>query len=181
MSNNVIGISCFFHDAACCLLKDGEFVAAVEAERFSSNKHDAGIPKRAFNYCLEEGGLTIAEIDCVAYYEELAQPLALLDPGRPEREIREVLGYDGRIEYVGHHEAHAASTFYCSGFKEAVILTVDEVGEWDNTSFGCGRGDELEILETVGGALGAAAVGHKRLTNGKMESLSTFRDAFAYF
>ena len=167
MSNNIIGISCFFHDAACCLLKDGVLVAAVEEERFSRKKHDAGIPKRAFNYCLQEGGLTIDEIDCVVYYEEPAKKLARqlwmmlpglpsekkvlsrFDPRRPKREIREVLGYDGRIEYVGHHEAHAASTFYYSGFKEAAILTVDGVGEWDTTSFGRGRGDELEIIETV--------------------------------
>jgi carbamoyltransferase len=168
MSTNIIGISCFFHDAACCLLKDGVLVAAAEEERFSRNKHDAGIPKRAFNYCLEEGGLTIDDIDCVVYYEEPAKKLARqvwmmlsgglpakkkiltrLDPHRPEREIREVLGYDGRIEYVGHHEAHAASTFYYSGFKDAAILTVDGVGEWDTTSYGRGNGNGLEILETV--------------------------------
>src|SRR5688500_19765605 len=76
MSTNIIGISCFFHDAACCLLKDGVLVAAVEEERFSRRKHDAGIPKRAFNYCLEEGGLTIDQVDCVAYYEEPAKKLA---------------------------------------------------------------------------------------------------------
>jgi len=167
MSTNVIGISCFFHDAACCLLKDGVLVAAAEEERFSRRKHDASIPKRAFNYCLEEGRLTIDQIDCVVYYEEPAKKLsrqmwmmlpglpsakkilARLDPRRPEREIREVLGYHGPIDYVGHHQAHAASTFYYSGFKEAAILTVDGVGEWDTTSFGRGRGDDLEILETV--------------------------------
>lgn len=167
MSNNIIGISCFFHDAACCLLKDGVLIAAAEEERFSRNKHDAGIPKGAFNYCLEEGRLTIDQIDCVAYYEEPAKKLARqiwmmlpglpsekktlarLDPRRSEREIREVLGYDGPIEYVGHHQAHAASSFYYSGFKEAGIFTVDGVGEWDTTSFGRGSGDDLEILETV--------------------------------
>jgi len=167
MSTNIIGISCFFHDAACCLLKDGVLVAAVEEERFSRCKHDADIPKRAFNYCLEEGGLTIDEVDCVAYYEEPAKKLARqiwmmlpglpsekkvlarLDPHRAEREIREVLGYEGPIEYVGHHRAHAASSFYYSGFKEAAVLTVDGVGEWDTTSFGRGNGNGLEILETV--------------------------------
>ena len=167
MSTNIIGISCFFHDAACCLLKDGVLVAAVEEERFSRRKHDAEIPKRAFNYCLEEAGLTIDQVDCVAYYEEPAKKLARqiwmmlpglpsekkvlarLDPRRPEREIREVLGYDGPIEYVGHHHAHAASSFYYSGFKEAAVLTVDGVGEWDTTSFGRGNGNGLELLETV--------------------------------
>ena len=167
MSTNIIGISCFFHDAACCLLKDGVLVAAAEEERFSRRKHDADIPKRAFNYCLEEGGLTIDEVDCVTYYEEPAKKLARqiwmmlpglpsekkvlarLDPRRPEREIREVLGYEGAIEYVGHHQAHAASSFYYSGFKDAAILTVDGVGEWDTTSFGRGDNNGLEILETV--------------------------------
>ena len=167
MSNNIIGISCFFHDAACCLLQDGVLVAAAEEERFSRNKHDAGIPKGAFNYCLEEGGLTIDEIDCVAYYEEPEKKLARqiwmmlpglpsdkkilqrLEPRRPEREIRDVLGYEGPIDYVGHHRAHAASSFYYSGFDEAAILTVDGVGEWDTTSYGRGYGDDLEILETV--------------------------------
>jgi carbamoyltransferase len=167
MSSNIIGISCFFHDAACCLLRDGVLVAAAEEERFSRNKHDASIPKGAFNYCLAEGGLTIDQIDCVAYYEEPAKKLARqiwmmrpglpsekrvlarLDPRRPEREIRDVLGFDGPIEYVGHHQAHAASCFYYSGFKDAAIFTVDGVGEWDTTSYGAGRGDDLKILETV--------------------------------
>jgi len=163
MSNNIIGISCFFHDAACCLLKDGVLVAAAEEERFSRSKHDAGIPKRAFNYCLEKGGLTIDEVDCVAYYEEptkkLARQLSMmlpgkkmlvgLDPQRAKREIREILGYEGPIEYAGHHQAHAASCFYYSGFDDAAILTVDGVGEWDTTSFGRGNGKHLELLETV--------------------------------
>jgi len=167
MSNNIIGISCFFHDAACCLLKDGVLIAAAEEERFSRSKHDAAIPKRAFNYCLEAGGLTIDQVDCVAYYEEPAKKLsrqlsmllpgrstekktmARLDPQRAQREIRGVLGYDGPIDYVGHHQAHAASCFYYSGFAEAAILTVDGVGEWDTTSYARGNGNDLEILETV--------------------------------
>lgn len=167
MSTNIIGISCFFHDAACCLLKDGRLVAAAEEERFSRRKHDAEIPKRAFNYCLEAGGLTIDQVDCVAYYEEPAKKLARqiwmmlpglpsekrvlarLDPHRPEREIRDVLGYEGPIECVGHHQAHAASSFYYSGFDDAAILTVDGVGEWDTTSFGRGNENGFEIFETV--------------------------------
>jgi carbamoyltransferase len=167
MAANIIGISCFFHDAACCLLKNGMLVAAAEEERFSRRKHDADIPKQAFSYCLEEGGLTIDEVDCVAYYEEPSKKLARqiwmmlpglsrdrkllerLDPHRPEREIREMLGYDGPIEYVGHHHAHAASSFYYSGFPESAVFTVDGVGEWDTTSFGRGDSRGLEILETV--------------------------------
>jgi carbamoyltransferase len=142
-------------------------VAAAEEERFSRRKHDPGIPKLALSYCLREGGLTINDIACMAYYEEPAKKLARqiwmmlpglpkerkllkrFDPRRPERDIREVLGYEGPVEYVSHHEAHAASSFYYSGFPQAAIFTVDGVGEWDTTSYGYGKGGEVTIFETV--------------------------------
>lgn len=167
MAENIIGISSHFHDAACCLIQDGALVAAAEEERFSRRKHDPSIPKLAFKYCLEEGRITVGDIDCVAYYEDPPAKLARqiwmllpglprerrllkrLDPKRPEREIREVLGYEGAIEYVGHHHAHAASSFYYSGFPEAAVFTVDGVGEWDTTSYGYGSGGEIDIFETV--------------------------------
>lgn len=167
MAENIIGISSHFHDAACCLIQDGVLVAAAEEERFSRRKHDPSVPKLAFKYCLEEGGITVSDVDCVAYYEDPPAKLARqiwmllpglprerrllkrLDPRRPEREIREVLGYEGPLEYVGHHHAHAASSFYYSGFPEAAVFTVDGVGEWDTTSYGYGSGGEIDIFETV--------------------------------
>jgi carbamoyltransferase len=130
MPENIIGISAHFHDAACCLIQNEALVADVEEERFSRRKHDSGIPRLALRYCLEEGGITINNVDCVAYYEDAsgkpARQIWMMSPGlpkdrkllsrldaqRPEREIRENLGYDGPIEYVSHHYAHAASSFY---------------------------------------------------------------------
>ena len=118
MSLNVVGISAHFHDSACCLLQDGQLVAAAQEERFSRVKHDPSLPRAAFRYCLEAAGLTIADVDCVAYYESPvkrldrqlwmglphvppATPRSLfrLDAMRPEREIRELLGFEGAIEY----------------------------------------------------------------------------------
>jgi carbamoyltransferase len=63
--------------------------------------------------------------------------------------IREMLGYQGPIMNVGHHLSHAASSFYFSGFAEAAIMTVDAVGEWTTTSYGCGAGASLELFEEV--------------------------------
>jgi carbamoyltransferase len=162
---NIIGVSAFFHDAACCLLQDGFLKAAAEEERFTRIKADPSIPKYAFKYCLEEAGLTIADIDCIAYYEnpekKLARqlwsgvlkhssdPLKDLDPHMVENQIREVLGYNGLIKYTDHHFSHAASTFYFSGFDEAAILTVDGVGEWATTTYGKGKGKEIELFEEV--------------------------------
>ena len=150
---NVVGISAFFHESACCLLRDGRLVAAAEEERFSRVKHDPRLPVSAFRWCLKEGGIGIADIDAVAYYESPVRKLARQlwsglppgDPGRPEREIREGLGYEGPVLTFSHHASHAASTYLFSGFPEAAVLTVDGVGEWDTTTYGRG----LEVFERV--------------------------------
>lgn len=164
---NIVGISAYFHDAACCLLQDGVLRAAAQEERFSRQKHDPTLPKRALRYCLAEGGVSVAEIDCIAYYEDPLKKLErqLYQAGprptrertlrawrglkRPLHELREVFGYDGRIEVFEHHQAHAASSFYFSGFPEAALLTVDGVGEWATTTYGRAQGGAIELFEEV--------------------------------
>ncbi len=111
--------------------------------------------------------MSIADVDQVAYYEQpikklgrqiwtlfqktpsWPEALTRLDPHRPGREIRTVLGYEGPISFVDHHQAHAASAYYYSGFREAAVLTVDGVGEWATTTYGHGRGACLETFESV--------------------------------
>ncbi len=162
---NIIGLSAFYHESSCCLLQDGKLVAAVSEERFSRIKHDARLPVSAFRYCLDAGSLTIVDVDAVAYYEQPEQrlarqlwcgppaaedgDLAWLDPHRPKRSIRERLGFEGPIITVDHHDAHAASAFFFSGFDEAALLTVDGVGEWETTTYGLGRGHQLDRLDAV--------------------------------
>ena len=162
---NILGISAYYHESACCLLQDGRLVAAAEEERFSRIKHDPRLPVSAFGFCLEAGRLSVADVDCIAYYESPVKKLSRqlwagepvgappgqpwLDAGRPEREIREVLGFEGKILRFDHHQSHAASAFYFSGFQEAAVLTVDGVGEWATTSYGRGSGSELALFEEV--------------------------------
>lgn len=162
---NVVGISSFFHESACCLLRDGRLVAAAEEERFSRVKHDPRLPVSAFQFCLERAGLGILDIDCVAYYESPVKKLSRqlwagapegapselpwLDPGYPERAIREGLGWEGPIRVYEHHLSHAASAFFYSGFPEAALLTVDGVGEWATTTYGRGTGASIELFEEV--------------------------------
>ncbi len=159
---NVIGLSAYYHESAACLLQDGRLVAAAEEERFSRLKHDARLPVAAFRFCLEAGGLDVTDVDCVAFYEspvkKLARQLwsgrrpdggAALDPLRAEREIREGLGFEGRVETFEHHASHAASAFFYSGFPEAALFTVDGVGEWATTTYGRGDGDDLTLFEEV--------------------------------
>ncbi|MBF0153812.1 MAG: carbamoyltransferase [Magnetococcales bacterium] len=167
MTCNIIGISAHYHNAAVCLMRDGEVVAAAEEERFSRIKHDPSMPKAATRYCLRHAGLTMADVDCVAYYElpwkklgrqiwmglpgfaRRADEIGRMDPQRPEREIREILGFAGPVEFVEHHQAHAASAYHFSGFAEAAVLTVDGVGEWTTTSYGRGQGSSLELFEEI--------------------------------
>jgi|SRR5580658_3103851 carbamoyltransferase len=164
---NILGISANFHDAACCALKDGVLVAAAQEERFTRRKHDPSIPKFAFRYCLDQAGLTIADIDCVAYYEDPTKKLARqiwmagpqilqnemlllrLDSRQVEQGIRTVLGYEGDIEFVDHHQAHIASSFYYSGFRESATFTIDGVGEWATTTYGHGHDGDIDIFEEV--------------------------------
>lgn len=109
----------------------------------------------------------LPEVDCIAYYENPTKKFARqlwmasrvlfkdeemllrFDPTRPERELRQRLGFDGRIEFVDHHQAHAASSFYYSGFPEAAIFTVDAVGEWATTSYAYGINNDITIFEEV--------------------------------
>lgn len=162
MSLNIIGISALYHDSACCLIRDGKVIAAAQEERFTRIKHDNSMPYNAFKYCLEAGGISITDIDALAYYEipedKLARQLwcgydiekyEQLNPKRPENQIREILGYTGPIEFVSHHQSHAASSFYFSGFDESAILTVDGVGEWATTTYGKADKNGIDLFEQV--------------------------------
>lgn len=165
MGLNIVGISALFHDAGCCLLKDGQLAAAAQEERFSRIKHDQRMPYHAFQYCLEAANLRLTDIDAIAYYElpdkklerqlysglqaTSEEAMLALSPDRVNRQIKEMLGFEGPIHFVPHHLSHAASSFYYSGFDEAAILVADGVGEWATTSYGVGKGCKIDLFEEV--------------------------------
>ncbi len=170
---HVLGISAFYHDSAACLLTDGEIVAAAQEERFTRKKGDAGFPEHAVRFCLEAGGIEVADLTCVGFYDKpilkferiletylgvvprglrsflMAGPLWIKEKLYMDRQIRRSLGFDGEILYAEHHESHAASAFFPSPFRESAILTMDGVGEWATASIGLGRGSEIEILREL--------------------------------
>ena len=170
---NILGISCFYHDSAACLVRDGEIIAAVQEERFSRKKHDFNFPINSINWCLKEGGISSTDLDFVVFYDKpfikferiletsltyaptgvrqfiQALPLWLKQKLWIPELIRKELAYQGKILFTEHHESHAASAFYPSPFKEAAFLTMDGVGEWDTASFGIGKENDIEILYTL--------------------------------
>lgn len=170
---NILGISCYYHDSAACLLQDGKLIAAVEEERFTREKHDNSFPENAIDYCLEEANLTSDDIDYVVFYEKpITKFVRLLQtfvdtfpkgfkffrdviPDWVNRkllvrsEIKDYLGYEGEILFSKHHLSHAAAAFHPSPFDEAAILTIDGVGEWTTTGILEGNGSKIEPLERI--------------------------------
>ena len=170
----ILGISCYYHDAAAALIKDGRLLAASEEERFSRKKHDSSFPKLAIDFCLQEGKISNKEIDFVVFYEKPFRKLhrillsALSTYPRSYSMFREAMriwltqklwikqeiASDLKIEtdkilFSEHHLSHAASSFYPSAFKNAAILTVDGVGEWTTASYGIGDGNKINIIKEL--------------------------------
>jgi carbamoyltransferase len=170
---NILGISAFYHDSAACLVRDGEIISAAQEERFTRKKHDSAFPIHAINFCLKDNGLTIRDIDYVAYYDKpfltferiletylsfapigirsfvKALPLWIKKKLWMKEVIRKELQYEGKIIFPEHHESHAASAFYPSPFKEAAFVTMDGVGEWTTASYGVGTDNKIEILSEI--------------------------------
>jgi len=170
---NILGLSCFYHDSAAALIRDGEIVAAVQEERFSRIKHDHDFPRQAIGCCLQQAGLSVADIDYIVFYEKplvkferiletylgyaplglrsflMAMPLWLKKKLWIPDLIRKELGYQGEILFTEHHQAHAAAAFFPSPFTEAAILTMDGVGEWATTSWGSGRASQIDLKAEI--------------------------------
>lgn len=175
MSIYILGISAFFHDSAAALLRNGEIVGAAQEERFTRLKGDASFPSRAIEYCLDEGGISIEDIDYVTFYEKPllkferiletylstaphgfesfrnALPLWAQHRLHLPKEIEARLGaeFEGEICFADHHESHAASAFFPSPFEEAAILTLDAVGEWGTSTIGVGKGNRLDLTHEM--------------------------------
>ncbi len=171
---NILGISCYYHDAAAALLQDGKLIAASEEERFSRIKHDFGFPHLAIKFCLESGGIQAGDLDYVVFYEKpfrkfdriLMSVLQtypqsykvfresmitwMIDKLWVGSKISAELGIPTeKILYSEHHMSHAASAFLCSPFEEAAILTVDGVGEWVTGTWGVGKGNQIDIKKQM--------------------------------
>ncbi|MBI2227714.1 MAG: carbamoyltransferase [Deltaproteobacteria bacterium] len=171
---NILGISCYFHDASAALLRDGQLIAAAEEERFTRKKHDYEFPQNAIDFCLGVGGLKAADLDYVVFFEKpfikferllLSSMQTFPRSHKVFREamitwlgdklwiktlIQKRLGVPAtKILFSEHHLSHAASAFFCSGFDQAAIMTVDGVGEWTTASIGIGTGTEIKLLKEI--------------------------------
>ncbi|MDX2259713.1 MAG: carbamoyltransferase [Hyphomicrobiaceae bacterium] len=176
----ILGISAFYHDSAAALIEDGRIVAAAQEERFTRKKHDQRFPEQAIAYCLAEAGVSLDEVDHIAFFEKplvkferlietylanaprgfasfrTAMPVWIKDKLFQKPGLEAALGamapsgsVAGKLLFAEHHQSHAASAYYPSPFEEAVVLTMDGVGEWATTSAAIGRGNRLDTLKEI--------------------------------
>ncbi len=170
MNTYILGISAFYHDSAACLLKDGQVVAAIQEERLSRKKHDATFPQKAIDYCLNSQKITIDDISLIAFYEKPflkferiidtyagKTPFGFQSFKKAIKSwtseklwipniIQKKLSYKGEIIFTEHHEAHAASAFFASPYKESAILTIDGVGERATITIAKGVGNKINMI-----------------------------------
>lgn len=176
----ILGVSAFYHDSAAALIEDGAIIAAAQEERFTRKKHDDRFPENAITYCLEEAGVSLGDVDFVAFYDKpflkferlletylafapigfrsfkMAIPVWLKEKLFQKDLLRKKFkafdddfDWQNKLLFSEHHQSHAASAFFPSPFEEAVVLTMDGVGEWATTSVAIGRGSDLKMIREI--------------------------------
>jgi carbamoyltransferase len=173
---NVLGINVYHGDASAAVLVDGDLVAAGEEERFTRVKHDTSLPLNAIRFCLEEAGLKPEDLHHIALSRDplanLGRRLAFASGSRAGRRMAPTRGANllrilrvratlakglgilhprirARTQFVEHHLAHIASSFYVSPFERAAVLSLDGFGDMVSAKWGVGEGTRLRILGEV--------------------------------
>lgn len=176
------------HDASAVLIRDGRIIAAFEEERLNRIKHTNKSPLLAMKACLAMHGIKASDIDVVAISMEEETmdnqmlSLHLYHPQFPFTSARSYLQHVFReqfnttinadkFKFVNHHMAHAASTFYLSGFDNAIVLTIDGAGDNLSGAVCSGDGNVLKMLKPIPESL---SLGHYYLAVTKMFGYKMF-------
>ncbi len=169
MGNTILGVKYISHDTAAALMRDGKIIAACEQERYTLDKHSRLFPIDAVRDCLKMGGITYDEVDEIAFGgdPEACLRRTYLEPAlndfkrvgmmiqefdrikelyRTEEIIREQTGFKGKISFFDHHLAHLASSYYPSGFQEAIVLSLDGIGDFKTMKLALGKDGALDVV-----------------------------------
>ena len=165
-----IGISCYYHDSSVCLIKDGKVVLAVEEERFSGIKHDSSFPEKSIKWIIEESRFSFEDIEEVCFYEKpLVKTHRVVTNCLKNFQIKDAFRFGvkgikqyfnlvrklkwmfskAQIKFTSHHDSHIGYSYLTSPYREAAILSIDGVGEWDTTVLAYGKGNIWDTLETT--------------------------------
>lgn len=174
----LLGINAYHADSSAAIFKDGIMIAATEEERIRRVKHWAGFPKKAIEFCLQEAGIGLKDIDVIAIgrdpkaktgkkiryllqniHKGFSAVLNRLENSKKVSTLEDELyvidptiskqEIKAKIYQVEHHRSHLASAFYASPFDEAALLSIDGSGDFSTTMIGIGRGTEIEVIDSV--------------------------------
>lgn len=174
----ILGLNAYHADSSAAIFKDGKMIAATEEERFRRQKHWAGFPSMAVQFCLKEAGISLAQVDYIAIGRDPSAKMnkkilfllknpgggwnAVLDRMKNARKVasleEEFILLDNTIDkasvknkifQVEHHRSHLASAFFASPFEESALLSIDGSGDFTTTMTGIGKGNQIEILDSV--------------------------------
>jgi carbamoyltransferase len=166
----ILGLNAFHGDSAAALVRDGTLVAAAEEERFRRIKHWAGFPSQAIRYCLQEAGLTLADVDHIAVNQDsranllrkigyvistaprIGLVLERLRNRQKRASVPDLLAKEfpdqrscATFHNIEHHLAHLSSAFHVSPFTDAVVVSVDGFGDFASAAWGVGHGTGIQI------------------------------------
>jgi carbamoyltransferase len=174
----ILGLNAYHADSSAAIFKDGKMIAATEEERFRRQKHWAGFPSMAIQFCLKEAGISLSQVDHIAIGRDPSAKMnkkllfllknpgggfnAVLDRLKNARKVasleEEFVLLDktvdkavikSKIHQVEHHRSHLGSAFFASPFEEAALLSIDGSGDFTTTMIGIGRGNQIEVLESI--------------------------------
>ena len=165
----ILGINTYHADTSACLIKNGHLIAAAEEERFTRIKHYSGFPVNSIKFCLKKAGVSFNEIDYITVnfnlrynlYERikftfsnitssnlLNKLLSLLNKTSIHNHFQEYFGEDikDKIIFVPHHISHISSSYYTSGFKDAVGLSIDATGDFSSMEISEYKNNKINII-----------------------------------
>ena len=172
----ILGINAYHGDSAACVFKDGKLIAAIEEERLRRVKHWAGFPSESIKFCLDECGISIQDVDYVTISRDpsaniykkithsfksfvsfkilkdrLKNTKKVVSIKQELSSIFDISEEEIKAEFynIEHHRSHMASAFFASPFSESAILSIDGFGDFTSTMIGAGKGDKIEVLDSV--------------------------------
>lgn len=167
----VLGLNAFHADSSAALLYNGQVIFATEEERFTREKHWAGLPLKSIEFCLSSAKISMNEIHCICIGRDpkakIKNKLAFLlknpkdgfsmfkqrfnnrnDLGKITTVINNHFGYCPKIFYAEHHKSHLSSAYFSSPFKSSTIISIDGSGDFTTVMIGEGLDNKINILES---------------------------------
>ena len=169
----ILGINAYHANASAAIIADGRLLAAVEEERLNRVKYAAGLPVRAIQYCLDQAGVKLSEVDHIAIPRNpwarlgtklrfaMRMPQFALDRARVMRRFAginedlasafEIPAEKIRAQFhrIEHHTAHLASAYFVSPFERAAVLSADGLGDFASSMWALGEGPRMQPLGEI--------------------------------